>query len=161
MQIEGTYTLQAEPEEVWNCLTDPQTISSALPGLERLANVGKDRYAFAIQIRHAPLRGMYTGSATIVAQNDPSSCHLKIEEQARAFCCECDIHLTAHNEHTVVSYQGTLQLGRHEALIPAAQVKATLKVLLQQFFTALTDQLRAQKEEPVYIKTLEELYVMP
>lgn len=161
MQIEGTYTLQAAPEEVWSCLTDQKTIQYALPGLERLTKIGERMYAFAMQIRHAPLRGTYTGRVTILDQSYPASYHLHIEGEEQAFRGECEMRLAVHNENTVVSYQGALQLGRSGALIPAAQVKATVKVLLQQFFTVLTDQLRTEKSEPVYVTTLEEMYEMP
>ncbi len=163
MQIEGTYTLQAPREEVWSCLMDPQTIQHTLPGLERLTKIDEQTYAFAIQIRHAPLRGTYTGRVTLLEQSHPSSYRLKIEseEQAQTFGSECDVHLTTHNENTVVSYQGTLQLGRSGTLIPASLVKATIKMLLQQFFTTLTEQLRTEKGEPVYVTTLEEMYEMP
>jgi carbon monoxide dehydrogenase subunit G len=163
MQIEGTYTLQAPPEEVWSCLMDQQTIQHAIPGLERLTKIDEHTYTFAIHIRHAPLRGTYAGRATVLDQNFPSSYHLKIEgdEQANAFRCEYDVRLSTHNENTVVNYQGTLQLGRSSKLISAPLVKATVKMLLQQFFMALTDQLRTEKEEPVYVTTLEEMYEMP
>ena len=36
MEIEGTYTLQASPEEVWQCLMDTQVLRSAIPGVEQL-----------------------------------------------------------------------------------------------------------------------------
>lgn len=159
MQIEGTYTLQAAPQEVWSCLMDPKTIQYALPGLERLTKIGEQTYAFTIQIRHAPLRGTYAGHVTILAQSYPSSYHLHIEGEK--FRGECEMRLTVHNENTVVSYQGALQLNRTGALIPTSQVKATVKMLLQRFFTVLTDQLRTAKEEPVYVATLEEMYEMP
>jgi uncharacterized protein len=163
MQIEGTYTLQAPPEEVWSCLMDQKTIQYALPGLERLTKIDDQTYAFAIHVRHAPLRGLYAGRVTIVEQNYPASYHLHIEggEQAQAFRGECEMQLAIHNENTVVSYQGVLQLGRSGAQIPAPQVKATVKMLLQQFFTVLTDQLRTEKGEPVYVATLEEMYETP
>ncbi|MGH2506708.1 MAG: CoxG family protein [Ktedonobacteraceae bacterium] len=164
MQIEGTYTLQAAPEDVWSYLMDQKTIQYALPGLERLTKIDEQTYAFAIQIRHAPLRGTYTGRVTILEQNYPSSYHLHIEggEQAPTLRGECEMRLATHNENTVVSYQGALQLGRSGAQVPAPQVKATVKMLLQQFFTTLTDQLRTEKGgEPIYVKTLEEMYEMP
>lgn len=163
MQIEGAYTLQATPEEVWNCLRDQQTVQQALPGLERLTQIDDQTYDFALQIRHAPLRGVYAGRAVIAEQPSPATCHLDIEgeDQAHPFRCECEIGLQGQNEHTVVNYQGIVELGHNGTLIPAVQVKATVKVLLQHFFTALTDQLRAVQEPPVYLQTLEELYEMP
>lgn len=161
MQIEGTYTLQAPPAEVWQCLVDPKTIQHALPGLERLTRNDERIYAFALHIRHAPLRGMHSGRITVLEQSYPSSLHLHIEGEEQAFRGECEIHLATHNENTVVSYQGVLQLGRNGALIPSTQVKATVKMLLQQFFSVLTEQLRTEKAEPVYVTTLEEMYETP
>lgn len=166
MQIEGTYTLQASPETVWNCLMDQQTVQHALPGLERLTKVDEHTYTFAIHLRHAPLRGIYTGRASVLDANYPSSYHLKVEGEGQPnmsniFRSECDVRLSTHNENTVVSYQGVLQPGRSSVLVPASLVKATLKVLLQQFFNALTDQLRTEQGDPVYIATLEEMYEMP
>jgi len=35
MEIEGTYTLQASPEEVWNSLMDRQTLEQPISEIER------------------------------------------------------------------------------------------------------------------------------
>lgn len=163
MEIEGTYTLQAPTEDVWNCLTDGQTIQQAVPGLERLTRVDEHSYTFAIHIRHAPLRGTYTGSASILEPAYPTSYRLYIEGEGPTgkFHSECAIHLNGQNQNTVVSYQGNLQFGRGGALIPPPLVKATIRVLLQHFFTVLTDQLRTGREGPIYVTTLEEMYEGP
>jgi carbon monoxide dehydrogenase subunit G len=163
MDIEGTYTLQAPTEEVWTCLMDQQTIQHTIPGLERLTRVDDQTYTFAINVRHAPLRGSYTGRASVLEPDYPSAYRLKIEGEgpANEFLCDVSIKLSAHNENTVVSYQGTLQPGRHNARISAPLIKATVKVLLQQFFATLADRLRTERENPVYVTTLEEMYEIP
>gem|GEM_PF-527576 len=163
MEIEGTYTLQASAEEVWNCLMDRQTIEHAVPGLESLSPVDEHTYTFALHIRHAPLRGNYSGHAYILEPTYPSAYNLKLEGEgpSNKFQGECAIRLSSQNENTVVSYQGNLQLGRGNVLIPAPLVKATIRVLLQQFFANLTDQLRSSKEGFTYVTTLEEMYESP
>jgi uncharacterized protein len=163
MEIEGTYTLQAPTEEVWDCLMDQQTIQHTLPGLERLTRVDDQTYTFAVNLRHAPLRGSYTGRACVLEPSYPSAYQLKIEGEGptNAFQCEFSIKLSSHNENTVVSYQGNVQPGRSNARISAPLIKATIKVLLQQFFTALADRLRTERQSPVYVTTLEEMYEIP
>lgn len=163
MEIEGTYTLQAPAEEVWNCLMDQQTIQHTIPGLERLTRVDEQTYTFAINLRHAPLRGSYTGKASVLEPSYPSAYRLKIEGEgpANTFQCDFSVKLNAHNENTVVSYQGTLQTGRNNVRISAPLIKAIVRVLLQQFFTALADRLRTERQSPVYVTTLEEMYEMP
>jgi carbon monoxide dehydrogenase subunit G len=159
MEIEGTYTLQAPAEDVWNCLMDGHTIQHAVPGLERLSKTDEHSYTFAIHIRHAPLRGTYTGNASILEPAYPSSYRLSIEGEGPGgkFQSECSIQLKAQNQNTVVSYQGHVQFERGNALIAAPLVKATIRVLLQHFFTILTDQLRAGRADPIYLATLEEM----
>ncbi len=163
MEIEGTYTLQAPTEDVWNCLMDGQTIQHAVPGLERLTRIDEHSYTFAIHIRHAPLRGTYTGKASILEPAYPTSYRLHIEGEGPTgkFHSECTIHLNGQNQNTVVSYQSSLQFERGGALIPPPLVKATIRVLLQHFFTVLTDQLRTGRDGPVYVTTLEEMYEGP
>jgi carbon monoxide dehydrogenase subunit G len=163
MEFEGTYTLQAPTEDVWHCLMDQQTIQHTIPGLERLTKVDEQTYTFAMNIRHAPLRGTYTGRASVLEPSYPSAYRLKIEGEgpANTFQCEFAIKLSVHNENTVVSYQGSLLPGRSNARISAPLIKATVKVLLQQFFTALADRLRTERQSPVYVTTLEEMYDMP
>lgn len=162
MQIEGTYTLQAPTQEVWTCLLDEQNIQQALPGLERLTRLEDHTYTFAIHLRHAPLRGSYTGKAR-VESDTPTTFRVQIEGEGPndMFKGECAVQLKSQDENTVVSYQGSLQLGRGKMLISAPLLKATVRVLLQNFFTALSDQLRSAKEGLVYVTTLEEMYEMP
>lgn len=162
MQIEGTYTLQAPAQEVWSCLLDEQTIQNALPGLDRLTRLEDHTYTFAIHLRHAPLRGSYTGKAR-VEPGEQATFRVQIEGEGPndAFQGECAVHLQAQNENTVVSYQGDLQMGRGKSFISAPLLKATIRVLLQNFFTTLSDQLRNPKENLIYVPTLEEMYEMP
>jgi hypothetical protein len=56
-----------------------------------------------------------------------------------------------------VGYQGHVQFERGNVLIAAPLVKATIRVLLQHFFTILTDQLRTGRADPVYLSTMEEM----
>lgn len=163
MEIDGTYTLQAPAEEVWRCLMEQQTIQRSIPGLERLTQVDERTYSFTLQMRYAPLRGSYTGRITILEPQYSTSCHLKVEGegQSNQFRGECDLQLITQNANTVISYRGTIQLGRGSNPISAPLIRGAVKVLLQQFFTALADQLRSEREGPVYVTTLEEIYEMP
>lgn len=144
MDIEGTYTLQAAPEEVWTCLMDMQTLRRTIPGIEQLEGLREHTYAFTMHVKHAPLRGSYTGHAVTAELKYPLSYHMRVDGEGipGKFHAEWNIALRAHDEHTVVAYQGTLHLARAGALLPAPLVKGTIKVLIQQFFTALADHLR-------------------
>lgn len=144
MNIEGTYTLQAVPEEVWTSLLDIQTLRRTIPGIEQLEGLGEHTYAFTVHIKHAPLRGSFSGHAVTAELERPLSSHMRVEGEGipGKFQAECSIALRAQDEHTVITYQGTLHLTKAGALLPVPLVKGTIKVLIQQFFTALADHLR-------------------
>ncbi len=142
MDIDGTYTLQAPPEVVWNLLMDLQTLQRAIQGMERLERTGEDTYAFTLHIKLSPLRGTYSGVAVATKMNYPYMCHMKAEGDGAAgtFQAEWDITLTPLDENTVIEYQGTLDFSN--AQLPSSLVKGTTKVLIQQFFTTIADLLR-------------------
>jgi len=156
MDIEGTYTLQAAPEEVWTSLMDIQTLKHTIPGIEQLEKLEENTYAFTMHIKHAPLRGSYSGHAVTAELEYPLSYQVSVDGEGipGKFHAEWSIILRAHDEYTVVAYQGTLHLAKAGALLPVPLVKGTIKVLIQQFFTPLADSLRTPTYS--YLATFED-----
>jgi uncharacterized protein len=144
MDIEGTYTLQASPEEVWQCLMDQQVLRRAIPGVEKLELLDKHRHSIILYIKQAPLIGSYHGQVTISEQHYPYYYRIAIEGEGRqsTISGEGVVHLNERGENTVVAYKGTLNIGKLGTLLPPPLVKGTAKLLLQQFFTALSEYLR-------------------
>ena len=153
MNIEGTYTLQGTPEEVWRCLMDPQVLRRAIPGVERLERENTHRYAVTMHIRHAPLMGLYQGHVTISEQHYPHQYRLTIEGEGKQgkISGEGVIQLSRHDENTVVAYKGTLNPGRLATLLPPPLVQGAAKLLIQQFFTGLAEYLRTLNRVEVSI----------
>ena len=144
MDIEGTYTLQASPEDVWQCLMDQQVLRRAIPGVEQLELIGENKYNITLHIRQTPLIGTYHGHATVTEQRYPYYYTIAIEGEGGpgTISGEGVVHLNERDENTVVAYKGTLNIGKLGTLLPPPLVKGTAKLLLQQFFTALAEHLR-------------------
>ena len=151
MDIEGTYTLQAPVEEVYHSLADEEMLQHAIPGLERLESAGAFAYTFALRVKQAPLRGMYQGKITLL--NAPSSglamshrFSIEGDGQHNPFEGTWDIRLGQQQGNTVVVYSGALNAGKISALLPPALVKGAVKILIQQFFANVAEQLRTTSE---------------
>ena len=144
MDIEGTYTLQASPEDAWSYLMDPQVLLRTVPDLERLEQIDKDTYALTMHIKYAPLKGTYQGRVTISEQQHPYHYRMTIQGEGRhsAITGAGHVSLSERDNNTVIAYKGSLTLGKLGTLLPHAVVKGTAKLLVQQFFTALAEQLR-------------------
>lgn len=152
MNIEGTYTLQASPEQVWQCLKDKELLLQTIPGLVRFAQAEKDTYDIALQIQHAPLVGIYSGQAHITEQLFPYYYHITLtgtgDENSNTISGNCGVHLHEQNDNTIITYTGTLTFSKQGARLSPLVVKGAAKLLLQQFFTALTEQLRSLTASP-------------
>ncbi len=157
MNIEGTYTLQAVAEDVWQCLMDPQVLLHTIPGIERLVQVKNDTYAVSLHVKNAPLIGTYSGTITITEQQYPYHYRLQIEGEGRqsSISGSGTVHLNGHDHYTIIAYTGTLTIGKLGTLLPPPVVKGAAKMLIQQFFTALADQLRASS--PAQVSASEEI----
>jgi uncharacterized protein len=155
MEIEGTYTLQASPEDVWNSLMDQRTLEHTIPGIQHLETLGDHTYAFAIYVKQPPLKGQYTGQVRVSEQDFPSAYRFTLEGdgQQSKIHGEWTVNLTELNENTVVAYKGTLHFGKISTLLSTPMIKGTIKVFIQQFFAALADQLRTTY--PIYSQVTE------
>jgi carbon monoxide dehydrogenase subunit G len=144
MDIEGTYTLQASPEDVWGCLMDQQVLRHAIPGVEKLESLGQHEHGITLQIRQSPLIGVYHGRVVLTDQHYPYHYSIAIEGEGRQSTISGHgvIHLSGRGENTVVAYKGTVNIGKLGTLLPAPVVKGAARLLLNQFFTSLADHLR-------------------
>ncbi len=145
MNIEGTYTLQAMPEDVWKSLMDRRILRHAIPGLEQLEVQDQNIYTVAMHIERAPLKGSYSGRVRVSDQDYPYQYHISIEGEGQRgpISGECIVRLDGYDENTVVVYKGTLTFGKPDTVLSTPLVKGAIKLLLQQFFLTLADQLRA------------------
>ena len=143
MNIEGSYTMQASPERVWQNLMDPQVLLCTVPGIEKLEQLDAATYEITIQMKHAPLKGIYRGHITTSEQQFPHRYRIEVhgEGHQNIFSGHGSIELKAHNTHTVIAYHGELKQDKHSALLPPSVVKGAAKLLIQQFFAALSIRL--------------------
>jgi carbon monoxide dehydrogenase subunit G len=151
MDIEGTYTLQAPVEEVYQCLADAEMLQHAIPGLEHLKPAEAFAYTFVLRVKQAPLRGMYEGKITLLNAPSPgiaTSYRFSIvsDGQHNPFEGTWDLRLSQQQGNTVVAYSGALNAGKISAFLPPALVKGAVKILIQQFFANVAEQLRTTPE---------------
>ncbi|TMC17652.1 MAG: hypothetical protein E6J34_18280 [Chloroflexi bacterium] len=145
MNIEGTYTLQASPEEIWHCLTNREVLLHTFPGQIQLEQVNEDLYNMSLNVKYTPLLGTYNGHVKITERQAPYYCHITIEGKGgqNTISGSGGVHLNERNGNTVIAYKGTLVISKHNAPLPATVVKGAAQLFSQQFFASLENQLRA------------------
>jgi carbon monoxide dehydrogenase subunit G len=153
MIIEGTYTLQAVPEDVWHYLMDEQVLRRIIPGLEQLERPGEKQLSIALHINQRPLLGTIHGKVTVIEEQYPSYYAMRFEGagEQTSLSGEGTVHLSGQGENTVVAYKSILNLGKTGSPLPSALVKGLAKHMIQQFFTALADMLHTIRSSPAEV----------
>lgn len=149
MNIEGKYTLQALPAEVWTRLMDQETLQRSVPGIEHLELLSSGLYAVQLRIGQTALVGSYEGQITISEHEYPHSyrMHIKGEGRESLFEGEGRIELKQQDNHTIVTYKGSLTIQKQGPQLSPTIVKGAIKLFIQQFFTTFSEQLRLARVE--------------
>ena len=150
MDITGTYTFAAPPQEVWTLMLDPEAIASCIPGCDRLEPDGVDRYKAAITIGMAAITGSYEGTVTISEKAEPASYKLMVEGQGRPGFVKGTVTITLREvvsesggANTIVDVKGTAQTGGTIARLGQRLVASAAKMMQDRFFACMQSKLKS------------------
>jgi carbon monoxide dehydrogenase subunit G len=143
MNIEGTYTLLAPPGRVWHAMLEQQILLHTVPGIKQIEALDKHTFAIALTINQTPFIGNYEGTFTLSEQQFPSHYLLaiQIKSEQEQFHGKISIQLHDREHSTIVAYTGTIHLASMQQSTPTTLARGAAKLLIQQFFTALDEQL--------------------
>ena len=144
MKVQGTASLPAKREEVWDLLTDPQRLAKCLPGAERLEPDGPDRYKVAMKFGIAAFSGKFQGSVELAEKKPPESLKMRVEGRGVPGFMkgEGTISLREKSGVTEVKYEGEAQVGGVIASVGQRMIEAASKKIMQQFFDAAAAELK-------------------
>lgn len=139
VQLQGTHSFKAPQEVVWEALLDPQVLSKALPGMERLEQVGENEYEGEINIRVGPVQGKFQGKVTLSEITPPSSYHLTVQGQgAPGYVTGAgDLRLESDGDATTLHYSGEAQLSGRIASVGQRLIDSTARSLTRQGLQSL------------------------
>ena len=137
--------LNAPRERVWQLLNDPAFLTACIPGCESLTAIGPDQYQAVLSVGIAAVKGKYTGAVTLSDKQPPEHFTLQVEGKgAPGFLKGTGVlELAEEADGTRVRYQGDVQVGGPIAGVGQRLLDGASKMLVGQFFTAVSAQLEA------------------
>jgi carbon monoxide dehydrogenase subunit G len=136
VKIEGSYTLNAPREKVWDVLLDPNVLSQCLPGCEGLNETGPDQYEATMKVGIAAVKGSYKGKVAIKDKQPPSHYVLSGEGSGGPGFMQGDvtIDLGEVDGKTVLKYSADAKVGGLIASIGQRMLGGVAKMMVDQFF---------------------------
>lgn len=136
LKIEGSYTLNAPRERVWEVLLDPKTIAQCIPGCESMDEIGPDQYEAVMKVGVASVKGTYKGKVAIKDKIAPSHYILSGEGSGGPGFMRGDlaIDLEEQDGKTLLKYSTDAQVGGLVAAIGQRMLNGVAKMMVEQFF---------------------------
>lgn len=143
MKIEGSYDFPASRDWVWQALLDPDRLSRAIPGCEKLEAAGPDEYRATLKVGVAAVKGTFEGKVRLSDLQPPTRYKMAVEGSgAPGFVRgEASMELSEVEGRTRVVYSADVQVGGLIAGVGQRMLGGVAKMMLDQFFSRMAEQL--------------------
>ncbi len=143
MNIQNSYTFDAPPQAVWDLLVDIDAVAACLPGCESMEPIGENKYRAVLTMGIAAITGRYEGTVEMRDLEPPSSYRLVVEGRGKpGFVTGSGaISLTGTDGGTLVTVDGTAQVGGTIARVGQRLIGSVAKMMMDRFFACLQRRL--------------------
>jgi carbon monoxide dehydrogenase subunit G len=145
MKIEGSYDIKADRERVWDALLNPDYLTKAMPGCEKLEEVGPGQYKATLSVGIAAIKGTYEGSVRLSDLKPPASYTMTIEGSGSPGFVRGDaaIELRDTGGGTRVALTADVQVGGLIAGVGQRMIGGVARMLADQFFSKMGELLES------------------
>ena len=146
MELDGTHTLNAPVEAVWNLLMDPDILAKATPGVKHLEALGEDHYKAASQVKMGPVNGLFDGEMFVLDKLPPNSFTLRMTMKGKIGNVDASGQMALNalgDDQTEVVFSGSAQLSGTIARTGQRVLNGVAKTMTKQFFKSLEKEIKA------------------
>ena len=145
MKVEGTFTIDAERERVWDMLMSPETLAGCIPGCEDFEPVDADTYNVTMRVGVGGVRGNYSGSVTIADREHLESYKMVVQGRGRGGSVRGEgvLSFADIGGGTQVSVEGDAQVTGVVARVGQRLMGNASRLLINQFFNCLKSKIEA------------------
>jgi carbon monoxide dehydrogenase subunit G len=149
MKIEGRFMFAAASQEVWDLLTDPQSLQECTPGCKKLTEIAADEFDATMELGIGPIKGTFHGKIQMKEKDPPREYKLLIEGSGAAGFVrgEGSLKLQAEHDKTAVIVCGEGQVGGVMAGVGQRLFEGVAKQLMGQFFQCMQSRLLASRDK--------------
>jgi len=146
MKIEGSADIPAPREKVWAAFLDPNILAQALPGCEKLEAIGANEYKATMKVGVAAIKGTFEGKVKLSDLEPPNRYRMAVEGSGGPGFVRGDagMQLSDVEGGTKVSYDADVQVGGLIASVGQRMLGGVTKMMLDQFFTKMTELLTSK-----------------
>ena len=148
MNLTGTFTFNGPRDAVWALLQDPDVLAKALPGTERLALAGEDRFEGVMKVSVGPVTAAkFDVTVTLKDKEPPQRFAMQIDGKGAVGYTRgvASVELQEQEGNTtLMQYSSDVQVGGRIAAVGQRLLESVAKMMMKQALEALEKELRTR-----------------
>ncbi len=143
MKFRTQYKFDADPEPVFDAMTDPEIVAHCLPGCKRLEPISADRYKAEMVLGVAAIKGRFKGTVDLLDKNRPHSYSMRVSGRGTAGYAkgQASVEIAPGESGSTVSVVAKVQIGGTVARVGQRLLVGTAKMVSDRFFACLRHQV--------------------
>ena len=144
MHLEGTHTLSAPPQHIWDLLMDSAVLARITPAISRLEPLGDDKYKAVAEVKLGPVKGAFSGEMELSDKREPEHFTLHIRQNSRMGNVSAEGRIELHpadHAETKVAFTGDAKLSGTLARMGQRVIGGVANTMVKQFFQNLEAEL--------------------
>ncbi|MGH9325521.1 MAG: SRPBCC family protein [Terriglobia bacterium] len=144
MKVEGSYTVPAPRDLVWQKLMDPKVLARTLPGCEKFVPDPAGGFKVSLKIGVAAIKGSYEGHVQITDVRPPEGYRMKLEGKGTGGFLKGNgaLSLAESSGETIITYSGDAHLGGPIAALAQRLAQVAARQIVNQFFQSFAGQVQ-------------------
>jgi hypothetical protein len=145
MDMNGSETIAAPIDAVWQALNDPEILRQCIPGCEKLEKTSDTEMTATVVLKVGPVKARFEGAVQLSNLKPPHSYTISGEGKGGMVGFAkggADVSLTSEGpDTTVLSYVVKADVGGKIAQLGSRLIDSTAKKLAEQFFSSFRDKV--------------------
>lgn len=138
MELQGTRTIDADPDTVWAALLDADVLKQCVPGCTELSGTPEDGFEATVVQKVGPVKATFKGAVTLADMVKPESLTISGEGKGGAAGFAkggAKVNLRGEDGKTVLDYDVEAKVGGKLAQLGSRIIDSFAKKMADQFFT--------------------------
>jgi carbon monoxide dehydrogenase subunit G len=147
MKIEGEHIFNGPREEVWEMFYDPDTLASAIPGMDKLNVITENEYDGIMNVRIGPVSGRFQVKLSLTDVVAPEHLTLTVDGRGAPGYVKGvgNVTFTQNPDGTsTISYVGDVSIGGALASVGQRMIDSVAKSIFRSAFETLDKALEAR-----------------
>jgi uncharacterized protein len=145
MLLNGTHTLNASPNIIWDKLMDTDILAKIVPGISKLVKLADNEFEAISEIKLGPVSGKFSGGLTLTEIHEPSTFTLNVTQNSKIGNADAEIKINLFdlgNSQTELSFEGDAKLSGLLARTGQRVLSGVANSLTKQFFENFEEELQ-------------------